>query len=59
MIAGEPVASLERSVAALARDCPWPLVLADDLGFAAPITAAEARLLEDLDPAGTYRQVQR
>jgi hypothetical protein len=46
-------------VAALARDCPWPLVLADELGFAAPITADEARLLDDLDPAGKYRRVQR
>jgi hypothetical protein len=72
VIAGEPdpdldptaaaaprLAALECSVAALARDCPWPLVLADELGFAAPITADEARLLDDLDPAGKYRRVQR
>jgi hypothetical protein len=59
LIAGEPGQTVERSVAALARDCPWPLVPAGELGFAAPITADEARLLDTLDPAGRYRQVQR
>ena len=57
--AGEPGQTVESSVAALARDCPWPLVTAGDLGFAAPISADEARLLDALDPAGKYRQVQR
>ncbi|HEX8106541.1 MAG TPA: hypothetical protein VF516_02385, partial [Kofleriaceae bacterium] len=57
--AGEPGQIVERGVAALVRDCPWPLVSAVDLGFAAPITADEARLLDTLDPAGKYRQVQR
>jgi acyl CoA:acetate/3-ketoacid CoA transferase alpha subunit len=59
LAAGEPGQTVERSVAALARDCPWPLVPADDLGFAAPISADEAQLLDALDPAGKYRQVQR
>jgi acyl CoA:acetate/3-ketoacid CoA transferase alpha subunit len=57
--AGEPGQTVERSVAALVRDCPWPLVTAGDLGFAAPISADEARLLDALDPAGKYRQGQR
>ena len=57
--AGEPGQTVEHSVAALVRDCPWPLVTAGDLGFAAPISADEARLLDALDPAGKYRQVQR
>ena len=57
--AGEPGQTVERSVAALARDCPWPLVTAGDLGFAAPISADEARLLDALDPAGKYRRPRR
>jgi hypothetical protein len=56
--AGEPGQTVEHSVAALVRDCPWPLVSAEGLGFAAPISADEARLLDALDPAGKYRQVQ-
>lgn len=59
LAAGEPGQAVERSIAALVRDCPWPLVSAGDLGFAAPISADEARLLDALDPAGKYRQVQR
>jgi hypothetical protein len=43
------------AAAALQRDCPWPLVAARDLEFAAPITGAEAHLLSVLDPTGTYR----
>ena len=42
-------------VAALQRDCPWPLVAARDLEFAAPITGAEAHLLDVLDPTGKHR----
>jgi acyl CoA:acetate/3-ketoacid CoA transferase alpha subunit len=48
--------ALDAAVAALARECPWPLIPADDLGFAAPITADEAHLLDTLDPTGKYRQ---
>jgi acyl CoA:acetate/3-ketoacid CoA transferase alpha subunit len=59
LAAGEPGQTVERGVAALARDCPWPLVTAGDLGLAAPITGDEARLLDALDPAGKYRQAQR
>lgn len=59
LLAGEPGETVERGVAALARGCPWPLATAGDLGFAAPITADEARLLDRLDPTGKYRQVQR
>jgi acyl CoA:acetate/3-ketoacid CoA transferase alpha subunit len=58
-LVGEPGQSVACGVAALTRDCPWPLVPAADLGFAAPITAGEARLLDSLDPAGKYRQVRR
>jgi hypothetical protein len=58
-LAGEPGQSVACGVAAVTRDCPWPLVAAGDLGFAAPITADEARLLDRLDPAGKYRQVRR
>jgi hypothetical protein len=56
LIATEPDQTIERGVAALTRACPWTLVPAGDLGFAAPITADEARLLDALDPAGTYRR---
>ncbi|HEX2687130.1 MAG TPA: CoA-transferase [Kofleriaceae bacterium] len=42
-------------VAALQRDCAWRLEPAADLGFAAPITGDEARLLDVLDPTGKYR----
>ncbi|HEX3763626.1 MAG TPA: hypothetical protein VHW23_33245, partial [Kofleriaceae bacterium] len=61
LIAGEPehdAPSVARGVAALVRDCPWPMTPAAGLGFAAPITAGEAQLLDALDPAGKYRQVQ-
>lgn len=56
LIAGEPDQPVERAVAALARDCPWPLLPAVDLGFSAAITAEEAELLEALDPGGKYRE---
>ena len=56
LVAAEPNRPLDAAVAALGRDCPWPLVPAPGLGFAAPITADEARLLDTLDPTGKYRQ---
>jgi acyl CoA:acetate/3-ketoacid CoA transferase alpha subunit len=56
VVPGDPDDTLETAIAALARDCPWPLVPADELGFAAPITTDEARLLDTLDPTGKYRQ---
>lgn len=56
VVPGDPDDTLEAAIAALARDCPWPLVPADELGFAAPITTDEARLLDTLDPTGKYRQ---
>jgi acyl CoA:acetate/3-ketoacid CoA transferase alpha subunit len=56
VVPGDPDDTLETAVAALVRDCPWPLVPADELGFAAPITADEAGLLDALDPTGKYRQ---
>jgi hypothetical protein len=37
------------------RACRWQLAPAAGLGFAAPITRDEARLLEVLDPTGTDR----
>jgi acyl CoA:acetate/3-ketoacid CoA transferase alpha subunit len=48
--------TVDSGIAALARDCPWRLVPAADLGFTAPITSDEARLLDTLDPTGKYRQ---
>jgi len=56
LVAAEHDQPLDAAVAALARDCPWPLVAGDELGFAAPITADETRLLDTLDPTGKYRQ---
>jgi len=56
LVAGEPDETIERAVAALADHCPWPLVPADELGFAAAITADEARLLDSLDPSGVHRR---
>ncbi|HEY0479529.1 MAG TPA: CoA-transferase [Kofleriaceae bacterium] len=56
LIAADPEQTVELAVAALARNCPWPLVPAADLGFAPAITTDEARLLDTLDPTGTYRQ---
>jgi len=56
LIADDPEQTVEQAVAALARDCPWPLIPAGDLGFAAAITPDEARLLDTLDPTGRYRR---
>jgi len=56
VIGSEPAQSLDGAVATLAHDCPWPLVAADALRFAPPITADEAHLLGTLDPTGKYRQ---
>jgi len=50
-----PTQAVALEVAALARECPWPLAPAEGLGFAAPITRDEAYLLEILDPTGKYR----
>jgi acyl CoA:acetate/3-ketoacid CoA transferase alpha subunit len=50
-----PTRTVALGVAALERDCPWPLAPAAGLGFAGPITRDEAHLLEILDPTGKYR----
>ena len=54
-LAAAPGATIAQSLAALERDCPWPLAPAPDLGFAPPITRDEAHLLDVLDPTGKYR----
>jgi acyl CoA:acetate/3-ketoacid CoA transferase alpha subunit len=63
--AGWNLASLEPSpeaqtialgALAIQRDCPWPLALAPELAFTAPITPDEAHLLDVLDPTGTNRR---
>ena len=56
LIAADPEQTVELALAELARDCPWPLIPAEDLGFAAAITGDEAGLLDSLDPTGKYRQ---
>ncbi len=48
--------AIRHSLVALRRDCPWRLIPAANLGFAAPITHEEAHLLAVLDPTGKYRQ---
>jgi acyl CoA:acetate/3-ketoacid CoA transferase beta subunit/acyl CoA:acetate/3-ketoacid CoA transferase alpha subunit len=55
LVATEPEQTVELGVAAFARACPWTLIPATDLCFSAEITADEARLLDSLDPARTYR----
>jgi acyl CoA:acetate/3-ketoacid CoA transferase beta subunit/acyl CoA:acetate/3-ketoacid CoA transferase alpha subunit len=47
--------ALEASIAAIARDCPWPLAIPASLSFAPPIDRGEADLLDALDPTGRYR----
>jgi hypothetical protein len=56
LVASPEIATVEHGVAALQRACPWRLAPADGLGFAAPITREESRLLDVLDPTGRYRQ---
>jgi acyl CoA:acetate/3-ketoacid CoA transferase alpha subunit len=51
-----PAETVAGGVAVLERDCPWRLAAAPHLGFAAPITHEEARLLDVLDPTGKYRR---
>jgi acyl CoA:acetate/3-ketoacid CoA transferase alpha subunit len=51
-----PATPLAAAAAAIDRDCPWRPTPAPDLEFAAPISREEARLLELLDPQGTFRQ---
>lgn len=55
LAAPHPSQTVALEVAALERDCPWPLAPAAGLGFAGPITRDEAHLLEVLDPTGKYR----
>jgi acyl CoA:acetate/3-ketoacid CoA transferase alpha subunit len=50
-----PATTIALAVAALQRDCGWPLAPAQGLAFAEPITPEEAHLLDVLDPTGTYR----
>jgi len=52
----EAAGAVARGVAAIRRDCPWPLEAAGGLAFAPPISRDEARLLDVLDPSGRYRQ---
>jgi acyl CoA:acetate/3-ketoacid CoA transferase alpha subunit len=56
LAASPEIATVALGVAALERACPWHLVPADGLAFAAPITNEETRLLDVLDPTGKYRQ---
>jgi acyl CoA:acetate/3-ketoacid CoA transferase alpha subunit len=56
LAAARPDQNIEQAVAELVHDCPWPLTRIPDLGFAVPITAEEARLLDTLDPTGMHRQ---
>jgi acyl CoA:acetate/3-ketoacid CoA transferase alpha subunit len=56
LVEPEPGAAIEIALAALQRDCAWPLEPVSDLAFAPPISHDEARLLDALDPTGKYRQ---
>jgi acyl CoA:acetate/3-ketoacid CoA transferase alpha subunit len=56
LVQPEPGAALDDVLAALRRDCAWPLARAPELAFAPPISRAEAELLDSLDPTGKYRQ---
>jgi hypothetical protein len=49
-------ATLAEEAARLRGDCAWPLADAPDLAFDPSITVEEARLLDELDPAGLYRR---
>jgi acyl CoA:acetate/3-ketoacid CoA transferase alpha subunit len=50
-----PATTVALAVAALQRECQWPLAPAPELAYAQPITPSEAKLLDVLDPTGTYR----
>jgi len=54
-LAASPATTIAQSLAALERDCPWPLAPAPELAFTPPITRDEAHLLDLLDPTGKYR----
>jgi acyl CoA:acetate/3-ketoacid CoA transferase beta subunit len=54
-VAPMAASDLAHAIAALERDCPWPLTRAAELGFTPPITTDELQLLDVLDPTGKYR----